>query len=265
LVKKGQVLLRTEKSTQEANLVVAEKELKLALAQFTRIKNGAHYYEKSEALANYRTKLAQSEYAKMHRDRAAKLVKSMAVSQEEYDNAVKEVESLENQVLAAKAKWNLIQEPREDDLAIEQSRVDAAKSRVDLAKTNLAYTELKSPIDGKITKIDVRVGEYIDPALDNTPRIILTDTSELMVRAFVEELDAPNVKMGTNATVKADGMKQEFYGKVISISPQMSRKSIFSDRPTERFDTKTREIIIKLDTESKDLLIGLRVEATIKN
>jgi hypothetical protein len=42
----------------------------------------------------------------------------------------------------------------------------------------------------------------------------------------------------------------------------MSRKELWSDRPAERYDTKTREIWIDLD-RSDDLVIGLRVDVAI--
>jgi len=78
----------------------------------------------------------------------------------------------------------------------------------------------------------------------------------------IEELDAPRITLGMQATVTADGLPgQSFKGHVISISPRMDTKSIHSDRPFELYDTKVREVLVELDTKEL-LIIGLRVDVT---
>ena len=49
---------------------------------------------------------------------------------------------------------------------------------------------------------------------------------------------------------------------MVHLSPRMERKSLWSDRANERYDTKTREVRIELEP-AKSLIVGLRVEVTI--
>ncbi|MCL4190544.1 MAG: hypothetical protein KJZ87_02270, partial [Thermoguttaceae bacterium] len=93
--------------------------------------------------------------------------------------------------------------------------------------------------------------------------VILTDSSRYRVRAFVEELEAPRVRAGMQATAVADGLAgQTFRGRVSQLSPRMSRKSMWTDDPGERYDTKAREIWIDLEPAG-DLVVGLRVDVMI--
>jgi multidrug resistance efflux pump len=90
----------------------------------------------------------------------------------------------------------------------------------------------------------------------------MVDTSKYHVRAFVEELDAPRIKIGMPAEISADGLDERLSGRVVRVSPHMTKKQLWSDRPTERFDTKSREVWIELD-QSGDHVIGLRMDVTI--
>ncbi len=92
--------------------------------------------------------------------------------------------------------------------------------------------------------------------------MILADTSRYRVRAFVEEMDAGDVRIGMAAKIRADGpAARECHGRIARLSPRMEDKSLWNDRPAERLDTKTREIWIDLDDPPS--VIGLRVDVVI--
>jgi hypothetical protein len=113
-----------------------------------------------------------------------------------------------------------------------------------------------------VLEVHAKRGELAGP---NTPEpaVILADTSRLRVRAFVEEMDAPRVRVGMRATVTTDGLPgKEFLGRISRISPRMTHKQIWTDAPTERQDTKSREVWIDLDTH-ESLIIGLRADVLI--
>jgi len=131
-----------------------------------------------------------------------------------------------------------------------------------LARVQLARTRLKAPCRGQILEIDVEPGELTGPDSAD-PAIVLADTSTFRVRAFVEEIDAPRVELGMPATISADGLPGvEIHGRIVRLSPRMGRKELYSGSPSERYDTKTREVWIELD-EATDLVTGLRVDVVI--
>jgi hypothetical protein len=142
------------------------------------------------------------------------------------------------------------------------ARVGSAQASLALANINVSKTELRAPQAGRVLDVNVRVGELTGPDVVK-PFVVLSDTSKVRVRAFVEELDAPRITIGMKSNVTADGLHgQSFAGHVISISPRMETKTIHSDRPFELYDSKVREVMVELDTKEQ-LIVGLRVDVTI--
>jgi HlyD family secretion protein len=218
---------------------------------------------RSEAAALYRAKLAEHERAWLSWQRINKLIQDEAVSRQKADDQRTLLDALTAEVEAAKARMERLQAPaREDEVKMDEARVKAAQAKLELAKVRLQWTELRAPSRGQILKLEAEPGELIGPD-SPLPTVIMADTSRFHVRAFVEELDAPCVRLGMAAKIHADGLPdREFKGRVVRLSPKMGRKELWSDHPAERFDTKTREIRIELE-EAQDLVVGFRVEAKI--
>jgi HlyD family secretion protein len=263
-VEPGQVLVRLEDQQYRQEVALAEADLALAQATLERLTNGAHQEQRAEAAALYQAKLAGLERGQRDWQRIRTLLKSRVVPEQEADSQRTLVTSLTKEVEAAKARLDLLNAPaRADEVRVDQAHIQAAQARLELAKVQLARTELRSPRRGQVLKADVQPGEMAGPASPE-PAVILADTSRFQVRAFVEELDAPRVQTGMQATITAEGMPGvQIRGHVSRLSPCMTRKELTSDRPGERLDTKVREVWIELDG-SAALFVGLRVDVVIE-
>jgi len=262
-VELGQVILQLDDQEYRHRVTLAAAQLKLAQATRDRLINGAHLQERAEAEAMYSAKRAELNRAQLSWERTAKLLQARAISQQEADNQETLVTGLTAEVAAAKAHFDLLTaKARVDDIQMEDARVDAAQASLELANVNVERTALKAPGRGQILKLDVEVGELIGPE-SLEPAVIITDTSKFHARTFVEEMDAPQVKVGMPAQISADGLLDKtFPGRVIRLSPRMGRKELWSNDPTERYDTKTREVWIELE-ETNELIVGLRVDVQI--
>jgi HlyD family secretion protein len=261
----GDVLMQLEDSQYRHELALASAELRLAEAELQRLINGAREQERREAKALCEAKQAELEQARLAWDRARELLRLHAESQEEADNRRTRFATLTAELEAAKSHLELIEAPaRPDEVLIAQAKVEAAKARRDLATTQLDRTSLRAPSAGKILMINAEPGELTGPEAAE-PVLVMVDTSKPQVRAFIEELDAPRVRCGMRAKITVDGLPgQEFEGRVARVSPQMTRKRLFSDDPAERYDTKAREVWIALaPCESDALVVGLRVDVMI--
>ena len=83
------------------------------------------------------------------------------------------------------------------------------------------------------------------------------------MRAFVDEIDAAEVRAGMAAAVTGESLHgKELRGRVVRASPRMGEKDLWTDRPDQRLDTKTREVWIELDNPPS-LVVGLRVNVVI--
>jgi multidrug resistance efflux pump len=258
----GQPLLRLDDKEHQHQVALAESQIRLAENERDRLRNGARKEERQEAASLHRAKLAELEQARLTWERVEKL--GNAVTQQEVDDKRSRVKALTAEVWAAKARVDLLNAPaRPDELGIAEAEISAAKARLQLAKVQLERTELAAPFDGQILKIFAELGELAGPDSPE-PAIIVSDTSEFRVRAFVEELDAPRVKLGVTAKILADGLPGRTYtGRVVQLSPRMSDKLLWSDDPEERYDTKTRELVIELEDDDAGLVVGLRVDVII--
>ncbi len=88
--------------------------------------------------ANVKNLTAQLVYAEKQLARSAELVKKDYIAKAQYDQMLSNRDSLKAQLASAKASYN-----------------DAQR--------NLSYTNVKSPVDGKVGIINVTVGNYVSP------------------------------------------------------------------------------------------------------
>jgi HlyD family secretion protein len=262
-VNAGGVLLQLDDRQHRQESALAEAELALAEAHLDRLLNGAHPQERNEAAAICRAREAELQRAEITWQRIEDLWRANAIARQEADNQWMQVATLRSQLEAARARLALLEaQARSDDVRIQRAGVAAAKARLELAKVQADRTRLLAPCHAEVLKVNGKPGELAGPG-SIEPAIVLADTSQYYVRAFVEELDAPRVNLGMAVKVVIDGLhSRELPGRIARLSPRMERKNLWSDRPTERYDTKTREVWIDLGSP-KGLVIGLRVEVTI--
>jgi len=263
LVEAGQLLLRLDDQHLRHEVALAAAQLELAQAKLQRLLNGAHRHQRTEAAALCRAKMVQYERAELAWDRAAELHKYKAIPDKEADNRKSELEAATAELEAAKARLERIgAAARPDEVRIENSQIQAARARLELARVQLEWTKLRAGCRGQVLKIDAQLGELAGPD-SAEPAVVMADTSRFCVRAYIEEMDAPRVKIGMTAKIVADGLPgRQFTGRVIRLSPRMGRKKLWSDHPAERSDTKTREVWIELD-KGEALVVGLPVDVMI--
>lgn len=262
-VEANEIILQLDDRQYLQQVALAEAELELAEARLDRLVNGSHQQDRLEAAALCRAKEAELRRAQRTWNRIVELRKTNAVSQQKADDQQMAVAAITAELQAAQARLERLQaKARPDEVRIEMAHINAAKAGLELAKVQLQRTQLRAPAAVQVLAINTEIGELTGPEATE-PAIIMADTRQLNVRAFIEELDAPRVKIGMTGRIRIDGLPdREFTGRVIRLSPHMSRKQLWSDHPTERLDTKTREVWLELE-ETQDLLVGLRVDVTL--
>lgn len=108
------------------------------------------------ALANMRAQLG---LARTELRRSELLLAEQATSRREHDDAAAKVRSLEAQVKAAEAL-------------------------ADIARLNLAYTRITSPIDGRVGKAEITVGNLIPGEGPNSPVLTTVVSTDAVYAAF---------------------------------------------------------------------------------
>lgn len=105
------------------------------------------------------------------------------------------------------------------DFEAAKAAVLQQKATLAMAKTNLDYTTIVSPIDGTIIERRVNIGQTVVSSL-NAPSLFLIahDLRRMQVWASVNEADIAKVKQGTKVHFGVDALPQDtFRGTVIQV------------------------------------------------
>ncbi len=262
----GQVLVRLDDRAEQEAATSRLANLHLAEANLERLVNGARDSERQEARALLAARRSRLDQAEMTWQRIKSLRAQGAIAQQEADDQSSSVQTLTAEVAAASARLEQIEAPaRDDEVRAARARIAAAKADLELAQIALDKTTLRAPSRAQVLDVGVEVGELVGPER-REPVMVLADTSQLRVRAYVEEIDAPRIVVGATAKITADGLPdQVFAGVVRTISPQMKTKTLSTDRPDELYDAKVREILLDVADSDRPgrLIFGLRVDVVL--
>jgi len=139
---------------------------------------------------------------------------------------------------------------------LEEQKAETARAEVELRRTELAKLVLRSPIDGQVYKLDVRVGEHLTP--QDYERIVV-GRPERQVRLFVETFWMDRVAVGQRFRVlEAETLREVGTGKVESVSAYVGSRDFRTEDKLERIDTKYAQAVLRLDGPSS-APIGMQV------
>jgi HlyD family secretion protein len=191
-VKRGQLLLELDNTQYDSSVRQTQASLVAARSRA----------EQSQTA----WKLAQSQYER----RKALFARNLLSSQE--------MDTAENDYSSARAANDAARE--------EVSRLSAALTG---ARDVLSKTTYKSPIDGKITALNIEEGEIVvTGTMNNAGTQILTvaDISRMLVKADVDETDVVDVRPGQPAKITVDALPDtSFVGVVTEVGNSASRET----------------------------------------
>ena len=130
---------------------------------------------------------------------------TLVQSQAAYDIAQQHLHSLEN--VSNKAA-----------IANAQGNLESAKGKLLGAQAELSYTEIRSPIAGVVTDRPLFAGET---AAAGTPLITVMDTSALIAKVHIAQVQAQQLALGAKAMIAVPGIADSVPAKVSLISPAL--------------------------------------------
>ncbi|MGA2300475.1 MAG: efflux RND transporter periplasmic adaptor subunit [Candidatus Acidiferrum sp.] len=261
-VKKGDRLLMQEK-------VQANADVQAQAAAINSTESGVQAAEASyrAAQADLIQQQANLEKANLDFERGQGLFKDGLIAKQDfdqrktsYDAAVAAVDSSKARVQAQKAQ-------------LDQVRAQLDQSRAVLVHTEdvLQKTTYFSPINGIVSYLPVRVGEYVVLGMQNATGSFLMTLSDMSVvtsEVKVDETDIVNVKIGQDADVTIDAVPGKiFKGKVTEIGSQAVLRSsglATTQTTTSNQEAKDFKVVVTLDSPPENLRPGLSTTAKIK-
>ncbi len=110
---------------------------------------------------------------------------------------------------------------KQEQMKAARGQLASAKGKYEGAATQLAYTEIRSPIDGVVTDRPSYPGETPPPG---TPLLTLMDTSSVIAHAHIPQSEAAALKPGDTAIIAAPG-EVRVPATVTLVSPALDSNS----------------------------------------
>ena len=261
-IKKGQVLL-----TQEN--IQANADVQAQAASINSAESGVQAAEASYKSAQSDLLQAQAnlEKAKLDWERGQGLFKDGLIPKQDYDQRkttydaqFAAVDSARSHVLSSKA-------------SLDQMRSQVSQGRAVLVHTQdiLHKTTYTSPIDGIVSYLPERVGDYVVPGIQNSNGSFLMTLSDMSIvtsEVKVDETDIVNVKIGQDADVTIDAIPGKiFKGRVTEIGSQAVLRTsglATTQSTTSNQEAKDFKVVVTLANPPENLRPGLSTTAKIK-
>jgi membrane fusion protein, multidrug efflux system len=224
-VKKGDVLVSLDKTDAEQAFEKAQTALATSVRQTHQLMINAKQYQASIALQQ--TALAQAEADLKRRE---PLGASNLIGREELQHSRDAVATAKAQLDVAVQQYNANQAMILNTSLEEQPAVKQAAAELRDAWLALQRTDIRSPMDGYVSRRSVQVGSQIDTS---SALMAVVPATNLWIDANFKETQLAGVRIGQDATVVADiyGDDVVYHGKVVGLD--MGTGSAFSLLPAQ--------------------------------
>lgn len=255
-VHKGDLLLDIDPQDYSLLLTKSKQDLALAQQQATSAKQ-----QIITAKATVAKNKSDFEFASQMATRYTNLYNQKAGS-------LQDMQKYQNQAIAA--KQTLEQANASLDQAIAMSlaantQISIAQSGVDNAQNNTAYTQLRSPVNGYISNLNLQTGELV---ASGQKLFGLVDDQSWWIDVNFKETQLKRVNAGQPASIELDMYDHKYHGVVQSIS--YASGNTFSLLPAENATgnwvkvTQRFTVRVKLSNESEfPLRVGASADVTI--
>ena len=265
-VKAGQVIALIDCKEIKSQIDEARALAETARQNRLRLLRGSRPEERRKAADETAVVEAQFKQAQLQHQRVAQLFRTGVVSKEELDTTARDLAVAEATLRAAKNQQALVNAPPlPEELARADSQVVLADEQARTAQARLDKCTVKAPLSGTILRTFLKTGESVSTVFPQ-PVVSLADTSQIRVRAEVDERDIGRVYLGQSVIVLADAYPdKKFAGRVSQVGSVMGRKKVRTGDPAEKSDRDVLEVLIDLDETAGRLVVGLRTSVQFLN
>ena len=135
------------------------------------------------------------------------------------DLQVKKVQAERRQKLSDLATTPEEQQQYVGNATQAQAAFDSSQQDVDQANVNLQRTEVKSPVNGFVTNLLMRVGDY---AHEGTSNISVIDSDSYWIDGYFEETKMAHICVGDRAEAQLMGYRTPILGRVATVTRGIS-------------------------------------------
>lgn len=192
-----------------------------------------------DAAANFTTRMAQER-------------SSLTAAQGAKDRALADIATYQAALQIAQAQLQLKKAPaRQTDINSAVASLQQARASLAAASANFQNTVLTSPINGTVTKVNLKVGE-ITPV---GAAVTMLGSSPYRIEMYVSEIDVPKVQLSQSGSVELDA----FRGTDFKL-----RVSEIDTAPTDQSGVNKYRVRLDFVYPHDELKIGMTGDAEIE-
>ncbi|MEG6523041.1 HlyD family secretion protein [Desulfotomaculum sp. 1211_IL3151] len=267
-VKAGELLAKVDDEDLKAKEAQAQAGIAAAKGDIAKAKAGSALAAGSTQAAVQKAEAAlakaqaDADLAKKTYDRMLELHKAQAIPDQQMDSSEKDYQAALAGVAVAQsdlanAKASLLQvDVYQADVQRAEAALAKAKADLQQVAINLKETEIKAPISGTVTSLNVEQAEMVSTGL---PLMTVTDYTDNWVNVKVKQSVLDKVKVGQQANLTPIAMTTKKYpGQIVDISrkPEFATSRATNDRGEK--DIVTYNVKIKVNTP--ELRPGMSVQ-----
>jgi putative peptide zinc metalloprotease protein len=225
-VKAGDVLVRLDDRIIKNDLSQAEAALAAEQEELKLLELGAR--QEQVAKAEQTVKVAETAYVHSEAayQRAAELHEKGHVSDQDYENALKQRDIDRESLELARRELDLVKSgSRPEQIQAQKEIVRGLQAQVDRLKGDLDRTVIASPLEGMVTTLYLagKIGQRVVPG---DVIAIVEDNRKVEVRVALPEPYAGEVKIGARVRAKPWAFSSRiFEGEVTAIKPSVLDKT----------------------------------------
>ncbi len=287
-VKQGDIMIELDHSELDAQVALAEANLRVGKSRLEQAKIAAVIYEEI-ARARVSQAAAQLDVAKLDYNRVKSLTDKKAVSQSDFDKVTLGYRVAQETDSAAKASQQENQ-VRKEEVRSAEALIEQLEAAVAVARSMRDKAYVRAPFDGVIAKVFVHLGEVVGSGLggglgggglgggggaaagvgvgatslssggglsmaSSTALVQLVQDTEIYVKAPFDEANINQIKIGQKARINLDAYRGvDFPAHIEVISPTVTRNVDL---------TRTLDIDVAIEEGKEKFVVGMSADVII--
>jgi HlyD family secretion protein len=266
-VHRGEVLFRIDDRRLRAELASKEAQVAAAKSQLDRLKAMPRKESVPASEAKVRAVRALADRALDDYQRAELIFRRGANTEQDVITKRLSYQAALHDVAIAQADDALLKAGAwEADMAVASANIATAEADAKLARTELDRATVRSPIEGHVLQVKLRLGEYVTAVATSEPLMVVGNKDRLHLRVDIDEADIPRFRPEAAAVGRLRGAPQSKLPlKFVRVEPLVTIKKSLTGENTERIDTRVLQVIYEIQPSDATLYVGQQVDVFIES
>jgi multidrug efflux pump subunit AcrA (membrane-fusion protein) len=249
-----------------AELAVRQTSLQQAKEKLARLKSMPRPEEIPEALARVKEAEAVLADAKNQVDLAESVRDKRAISEDQVLRRRYAAQVAEAKLAQARAQLALLKAGSwKPDVDVAKAEVAAAEAQLQATQTELERLTIRALVSGEVLQVNIRLGEFAQAGMLQTPLMMLGDVDRLHVRVDVDENDAWRVRADAPAVAFVRGNRDlKTPLQFVRTEPYIVPKRSLTGDTTERVDTRVLQILYSFARMDLPVYVGQQMDVFIE-